>query len=102
MKNTILALVAIMAVTGCASVDSPVRGMIYGDVKHSTNATDANAASKTGSACAESYLGAVALGDASIQAAKSAGNISTVSSVDEQSTNILGFYAKYCTIVKGN
>lgn len=102
MKNIVLALGALIFATGCASAAKPVVGVIYSDVKFAQNATDASGASKTGMACAQSILGIVAMGDASLQAAKKDGNITTVSSVDGHSTNILGFFAKYCTIVKGN
>lgn len=102
MKKIIMATVALVAVTGCATSGSPLTGTLYSDVQHGQVATTTTSSSRTGTACAQSFLGAVALGDASIQAAKSAGQISNVSSVDAQSMNILGFYAKYCTIVKGN
>lgn len=50
---------------------------------------------------ANSYVGLIATGDASIAAAKKAGNITQVSSVDHYTKNILGVYGEYCTIVKG-
>ncbi len=59
------------------------------------------AVTKTGEACATSILGIVASGDASIDAAKQAGGINEVLSVDYKSTSVLGLYASFCTIVKG-
>lgn len=102
MRNIVLGLAALVVVTGCATASSPLNGVWYSDVKHAKDATPANTSSKMGSACAQSILGLVATGDASIEAAKKDGNITTVSSVDAHSTSILGFFAKYCTIVKGN
>ena len=48
-----------------------------------------------------SILGLVAIGDASIDAAKSAGGIAQVASVDHHSFSILGIYGTLCTQVKG-
>ena len=47
-------------------------------------------------------LGIIATGDASIDAAKKAGGITNVASVDHDSTSILGLFATFCTVVKGN
>jgi hypothetical protein len=46
-------------------------------------------------------MGLVATGDASIEAAKRAGGIQEVASVDHQSTSILGIMGEFCTIVRG-
>ena len=46
-------------------------------------------------------VGLIATGDASIDAAKKHGSITKVSSVDHSSTRILGYYAKFCTVVTG-
>jgi O-antigen ligase len=62
----------------------------------------AAAAPKEGKACATTILGWVATGDASIQAAKTAGGISTVAVVDHSAKNILGIFGEWCTIVRGN
>ena len=71
-------------------------------MKGPITATESAAATKEGKACARSYLGMVALGDSSIQAAKAAGGITQVSSVDHDSRNNLGIIADFCTIVRGN
>ena len=96
-----LALLGLFA-TGCASTGERSHGFIYSDIKEATLATSDASASRTGQACAQSILGAVATGDMSIDAAKRAGGITRVSSVDEHHTNILGVYATGCTIVRGN
>jgi hypothetical protein len=56
---------------------------------------------KHGEACATGILYAVAFGDASLDAAKKAGGISEVHSVEFHSTNILGIYSQGCTEVHG-
>lgn len=57
--------------------------------------------SKRGEACAHNILGFVAFGDASIDAAKHNGGITRVASVEQNPARILSYYAKYCTIVRG-
>lgn len=76
-------------------------GSIYADVTDPITATN-SAGSRVGTSTATSYLGIVALGDASVHAAKVAGGISTVSSVDRQRKNILGIITTYTTTVHGN
>ena len=97
---------AILAVTGfgCgAAYTPPVPGLLYTDVKAATGVGPAAPSGKLkkGEACATSILGLVATGDASIAAAKQAGNISSIAYVDYTGFSILGVYAKYCTVVYG-
>ena len=87
--------------TGCAS-GQPISGMLYSDVQGPINATGAPRGAMHGQACASSYLGLVALGDASITAAAKAANVTQVSHVEQSYTNILGFWAQFCTIVYGS
>lgn len=86
---------------GCATVANPLPAFVYSSVKGPINAPHSFEAVKTGEACAQSYLGIVSVGDASINAAKAAGGIKEVSIIDYQSTSVLGIYASFCTIVKG-
>ncbi|EDK0327850.1 hypothetical protein GFV70_20730 [Salmonella enterica] len=58
-------------------------------------------ATKTGKACAQTVLGIVNTGDASIDTAKTAGDISLVSSVDYETTGSYPFYGKTCVVVRG-
>jgi len=58
---------------------------------------------KRGEACSTGILAMAAFGDASIEAAKRAGGITDVHSVEYQATAVLGFvYLQACTIVYGN
>jgi len=105
MKSlNLLAAVALTFVftSGCfAVVSSPLTGALYTDVKAGQEATSNSGASKTGSACAQSILGLVATGDASVGAAARSAGITKISYVDSKSTSILGIIATYCTEVYG-
>jgi len=81
-------------------VAAPVRGGWFTDVKAPVVAGQ-GVAPKTGQACASSILGLIATGDASIAAAKRAGGITKVASTDYEGLSILGVYAQFCTIVRG-
>jgi hypothetical protein len=89
-----------LTVTGCQPVHAPLMGVLYLDVKGPITATAAGG-TREGKACAQSILGMVATGDASIDAAKKAGGITEVSSVDHSSNSVLGITAEFCTIVHG-
>jgi hypothetical protein len=99
---TVPALLTVGLLSGCAYALAPVSSVIYGKVRGPITATSqAGPATKTGRACANSVLGIVASGDASIDAAKRAGDITNVVSVDFESTNVLYLYATFCTVVHG-
>ena len=87
---------------GCMPVASPVTGIIFTETKWGNMVTTETAATKEGKACAQTILGWVATGDASIAAAKAAGGVTKVSYVDHTSHNILGIVAEFCTIVRGS
>lgn len=89
-----------LAAGGCANVRGPAPAAL----SFYAGPLDAGpfaSASKRGEACAQNLLGAVAIGDASIDAAKKAGGISRVASVEQVPTRVLGFYARFCTVVRG-
>ncbi|HEU4684263.1 MAG TPA: TRL-like family protein [Nitrospira sp.] len=99
-----VAFIAVIGVTlaGCMPVASPVVGIIYTEAKYGMFATNASAATKEGKACAQTILGWVATGDASVSAAKAAGGITTVAHIDHTAKNVLGIIGEWCTIVKGS
>lgn len=80
---------------------APVPGLFYSDTQAGLGATANQAGNRLGEACATSYLGLIAMGDASIEAARRNGGITMISSVDESFSSILGVYSKYCTQVRG-
>jgi hypothetical protein len=94
-------LFSVLGLVGCAIANSPITGVLYKDIKYDGLATEAYGGSAKGEACVSSILGIFASGDASVDAAKKAGNIAQVVAVDHSTSNILTFYAKYCTIVYG-
>lgn len=95
----IFAVSAMLFFCSCAG-RAPVQGWLYTGVQ-SGLAVSAQAGPKTGEACAMSILGLIATGDASIDTARRNGGITSISIVDEKSTQILGLYASHCTIVHG-
>jgi hypothetical protein len=102
-KFVALAALASFAV-GCSPI--PV-GSLYSNVEYPSgiNQVQAGGAGKTGTksgeACVSGILVLVATGDASLDAAKKAGGITDVHSVEVKSTNILGIINSVCTIVHG-
>ena len=93
---------AYLSLTGCQIAASPMLGVIYTEAKYGDTATDHASATKEGKACGQSILGWVATGDASVTAAKAAGGINQVASVDHTAKNILGIIGEWCTVVKGS
>ncbi len=97
----ILVLCALVApAAGCLTVSTPAIGTFYADVKWDGGSTGM-LGRKEGKACAESFLGLVATGDASIKAAAKAGGITNVTRVDHYTRHRL-VMGEYCTIVGGN
>jgi hypothetical protein len=96
----------VVSLSGCMIVDSPIKGIlgtevIWGDIATGKSGSANPDASKEGKACAESILGLLARGDASVRAAKENGNITEVTSVDHSAKNLLNIFGEWCTIVKG-
>ena len=100
MKKLGYLLFLMAVITGCAT-RQPVIGGLYSDVIASENVSSNQAGNRVGQACATSILSLIATGDASVEAARRAGGITLITSVDSQSSNIFLFYTKYCTIVRG-
>jgi hypothetical protein len=109
--KALVGLLAIGAAAGCMPVAQqgyPI-GIIYNGTRAPSLLTrveaggENRASTKEGVACASSILGLVATGDASLDAAKKAGGISTVNSVEyDASAFIFGVYTEVCTVVHGN
>lgn len=99
----LFAAIAVLALflPSCAIVKSPLSATMYTDVKAPVAVTGNSGASKVGTSKAQSYLGIVAVGDASIDAAAKQGGITKIHHVDEHATNVLGVFARYEVIVYG-
>ena len=102
MFKKIIIISAIAAVlTGCASGPTPVGIGLITDVKGPIMATGVTG-TKTGTSCANTILGLVNKGDASIEAAKAAGDVSVVASVDYHTKGFYPFVGETCVIVTGH
>ena len=97
----------VLGLSGCMIVDSPIKGVLgtevfWGDIATGKTGSSVPGELKQGKACAESILGLLAHGDASVRAAKENGNISEVTSVDHSARNLLNIVGEWCTIVRGH
>ena len=96
-------VLAALMFTSCGVVKTPVTGMAYTKVKDGmTLGTSAAGSSKVGTATVKGYVGLVALGDASIEAAARSAGITRINHVDYESKSILGLYNVYTVIVYGD
>lgn len=100
LKKITFAVAIAGILSGCASGPSPVSVGLITDVKGPVMATGMTG-DRSGEACATTMLGLINKGDASIEAAKAAGGISVVASVDYTTKGFYPFVGKTCTIVTG-
>ncbi len=96
-----LAPISLVALLGGCATSAPIGG-IYTDVTLPLQATSAQGGTKVGTSQCTSILAMLATGDCSIEAAKAAGGITEVTSVDWKANNILGIIGTYTTTVRGN
>ncbi len=93
--------VAATLLTGCIAVRTPAIGLLYTEVWGPIDA-GGRVGAKEGQACAQSIMGLVATGDASIKAAAKNGGITQINSVDHYTRNVMGIMGEFCTIVRGS
>lgn len=91
----------VLGASGCATMQSPAGGLLVTATQGPVSASGGPAGNRVGEACASSILGLVAIGDASIDTARRNGGIAEVTSVDRSYLQILFFYGRSCTIVRG-
>ena len=105
-KLLIASLLVAPQLMGCAGFAFSGRGVpmagLYSGASVNEHVTQNRIGTKRGEACATSILGLVTTGDASAAAAARAAGIQTIGAVDQDYTNVLGLYAKYCTVVTGD
>ena len=102
MKKILVALVVLGFLGGCAAgMGAKVPGQLWATVKTPMEGPAAAGDLKQGTAVCETVLGLVAWGDCSVMAAKRAGGLTSVQYVDQEVKNILGVYATYTTVVRG-
>jgi hypothetical protein len=107
MKNTMIAAAAVLSLAGLGGCATYPYGVIYDSTTtpHGmmrVNGDGANkGGTKSGESCASGILGVAAWGDASVAAAKAAGGIKEVHSVEYKDTNYVFVYHVGCTVVHG-
>jgi len=92
---------ALMLFGGCLAY-TPVWGIAGTAAQGPITATTLDQSARTGRSCAYSVMGLVSWGDASINAAKNAGQIKQVASVDFDTYNLLWSLGAFCTVVRGS
>jgi hypothetical protein len=103
MRSVVFCAALSLTLVGCATGGPDISpGFLFSSVEGPVTATGAPGGNKHGTACASNILGLVAMGDNSIDAAKKDGGVKTISHVDYDMFNILGFYQKKCTHVTGS
>jgi hypothetical protein len=100
-RGLAVVLIAVFFLSGCAMTMTPAIGFLYSDVSGPHSATSNATYSKMGTSKAQSILGWVALGDASIEAAMKNGGITKVHHVDYHTKNILSIYSELTVFVYG-
>jgi hypothetical protein len=98
MSKTSLLVLCAVVLSGCSHAPY---GVLYSDSQAGAAISSNQAGNRVGQSCATSILGLVATGDATIEAARRAGGITLITSVDESVNSVFIFYTKYCTIVRG-
>jgi hypothetical protein len=101
MKKVLFSIALGALLTSCAGVKSPIMGAAYTSVKDGLLVTGNSGSSKVGVAEAVGYVGLIALGDASIQAAAKSAGITKIHHVDYESSSILGIINNYKIVVYG-
>ena len=100
-KKIVTLLLAAFLFSGCAISFHPLVGMIYTDNQGPLLVTANPEGSKVGMATSKVIFG-VCYGDSTIETAALNGNITKITTVDTDITNVLGIYVEYKTIVRGN
>jgi hypothetical protein len=106
-RSLLGSMILVVGLGGCMIVDAPIKGVlgtevIWGNIATGESSDPARGATKEGKACADSILGLVARGDASVRAAKVNGGITEVTTVDHSARNFLNIVAQWCTLVRGH
>ena len=108
MKKNLVLMGCLLGLNGCGGlVGGYPHGSIYTatQVPHSMLRAEVSGPGKSGDrggeACATGFLGVVAMGDASLNAAKKVAGITEIHTVEFHETNILGLYTQGCTEVHG-
>ncbi len=96
-----LSLIMVAFLMGCASVHSPVSGILFTNVDAPVAATSNPSYTKVGTATCFSFLGLIAAGSCSIETAITNGKITKIHHIDSESFSLLGIFATYKVKVYG-
>ncbi len=94
----------IVSSIGCASGPTPLQGLIFADTQYPgyyEGVSEEGPGSKSGTSSMVAYLGLIAMGDASIEAACQDGGIKQIKTVDHHYKSILGIIQNWETNVTG-
>ena len=97
----LVGLFCLLVLGGCQSVASPVAGIWIQDVSYPLDAGTTRVGAKEGKACATSYVGVFAMGDASIKKAAENGGIKQIDTVEATVQNFI-VIGHFCTVVRGS
>jgi hypothetical protein len=100
-KKLVTVLLVAFLFSGCAVSYHPLVGGIYTDNLGPLLVTDNLEGTKVGMATSKVIFG-VCDGDSTIETAALNGNITKITAVDTDITNVLGIYVEFTTIVHGN
>ena len=99
MKKVFLMVCAGGMLAACATPNTEVGTALFAMTQQPMMVTG-NSGTKTGRACATNILGLYISGDMSVEAAKKAGRITKVASVDKDIKSY-AVYSEVCTVVTG-
>jgi hypothetical protein len=101
MKKLLLVLM-LSTLSGCAfPLTSAGPGFLFTNTKEGVSVNNEVKAERSGEACQINIIGLIAVGDASIEAAKNKSGILSVAAVNRSFFGILGIFSQACTIVSG-
>lgn len=104
MKRAVtLVTISLLVVTlsSCGFIADGPFGYMYTETETPIALGSAESGEKAGEACVKAFFGMIAVGDASIEAAKKNGGIDDVYTVNKSNFSVLGMFSKQCTIVRG-
>jgi uncharacterized protein YceK len=102
MKKAMIISAGLLLLSGCAAINTRTGIGFINMHREAGQMTDNTDAQKEGRACSTNIMGLYVSGDSSIDAARRAGRVVKVSTVDYDISNFAFLYGQVCTIVRGN
>jgi len=98
---SVVSLTTAFLLSSCGFVADGPFGWVYTDSKVPLAIGPSPTGSKLGKACIHSFLGAIAVGDAGIEAAMKEANITNIHTINKDNLSIFGTYTRQCTLITG-